>query len=139
MIATTTRSSRREKPALATRAAGFLEIPVPDVGIDTFAAFLAIRAVGKHVEIAALTRRGVEVRLIPRIDGDPRQLLLPVRRARLAGVRHERFETLGRARIAEIVESVQIQSRLDGTKVGPGAIRGGLVDLAHEVRRDGGH
>ena len=46
------------------------EIPVPDVGIDTFAAFLAIRAVGEHVEVAALSRIGVLVGLIPRIDRD---------------------------------------------------------------------
>jgi hypothetical protein len=50
------RSSRREKPAFEARRARFLEIPVPDVGIDTFTAFLAIRAKREYVEVAALTR-----------------------------------------------------------------------------------
>jgi hypothetical protein len=57
MMATTTRSSRRVKPALATRAERRLEIPVADVGIDAFTTFLAIRAVREHVEVAAALTR----------------------------------------------------------------------------------
>jgi len=57
MIATTTRSSRSVKPALATRAERLLEVPIADVGIDAFTTFLAIRAVREHVEIAAALTR----------------------------------------------------------------------------------
>src|SRR5690349_9185212 len=87
MIATTTSSSRRENPPLAARAAEPLELPVADVGIDTFTAFLAIGAVREHVEVAMLARRRIEVGLIPRIAGKVLQHLSPVRRARLAGIR----------------------------------------------------
>src|SRR5688572_12782158 len=113
MIATTTSSSRRVNPALAARAARLLELPVTDVGIDTFTAFLAIGAIREHVEVAVLAGRRVVVGLIPRIAWNALQHLSPVRRARLARIRHERLQTLRRAGVAEVVEPIEIQRVFD--------------------------
>src|SRR5262245_26574337 len=137
MIATTTSSSRRVNPALAARAARLLELPVPDVGIAVFAAFLAIGAVREDVEVAVLARRRVVVGLIPRVARKALQDLPPVRRARFAGIRDECLQTLRRGGITEVVEPIEIQRRFDLAKVLPGAADGGLVDLAHELRRHG--
>src|SRR5262245_59201768 len=125
MIATTTSSSRRVKPALEVRAARLLQIPVADVGIDTLAAFLAIGAERIDVEFAALARGRIVVRLIPRVLGDLLQHLFPIRRGRFAGIRHERFQTLGGARVAEVVEPIEIQGGFDLADVLSGSTDGG--------------
>src|SRR5688572_26276435 len=134
MIATTTRSSRSVKPRCGRDQRSRSEIPVTDVGIDTFTAFLAVGAVREDVELTALARVCILVRLFPRIYGSLRQLLPPIRCARLAGVRYERLEPFCGARVAEIVEPVKLKSCFDATNVGPCAIDSGGVDLAHEVR-----
>src|SRR5687767_3691326 len=117
MIATTTSSSRRVNPALAARAARLLDLPVTDVGIDTFTAFLAIGAIREHVEVAVLARRRVVVGLVPWIARKALQHLPPIRRVRFAGIRDERLQTLRSAGVAEVVEAIEIQRRLDLAKV----------------------
>src|SRR5882724_8013740 len=96
MIATTTSSSSSEKPRQALGGRARLEFPVPDVGIDAFAAFLAVGPVREHIELAMLAGVGVLIRFVPGIQWHARQLLLPVRRTGLARIGHERLESVGR-------------------------------------------
>src|SRR5262249_2093193 len=108
-IATTTSSSSSENPRCAQRGAGELvEVPVTDVGIDAFAAFLAVGAIREDVELSMLTRVGVLVRVVPRVDRQLPELRLPIRGGGFAGVRDERLEPVRRGRIAEVVEPIQV-------------------------------
>src|SRR5215831_7175945 len=135
MIAMTTSSSSSEKPRCAQRGAGELvEIPVTDVGIDAFAAFLAVGAIREDVELSMLTRIGVLVGVVPRVDRQLPKLRLPVRGGGFAGVRDERLQAVRSARIAEIVEPIQVERRLDAANVLFGPANGCLVDVADEVR-----
>ena len=115
------------KPRCAFSAVASSKIPVTDVGIDLFAAFLAIGAVGEHVELAVLARVRIAVRLIPGIDRDARQVLMPIRSARLARILDERPEALRRARVTEVIKSVEVQRRLDEADVALGASGCGWV------------
>ena len=137
-MATTTSSSRRVKPALAARAPPLLELPVTDVRIDTFTAFLAIGAIREDVEVAVLARRRVVIGLIPRIARNALQNLPPIRRDRLAGIRDECLQTLRRAGVTEVVEAIQIQRVFDLPNVLLRAADGRPVDVADELRHDGG-
>src|SRR5690606_5815249 len=136
MIATTTITSSSVKPPPERREGRLLERPVADIGIDAFTALLAVGPERVHVELAVLAGALVVVRIVPRVARQARQVLLPVRRDGLAGMRHERLQALERRRIAEVVEPVQVQRRLDRANVLLRAIDLRGVDLTDQLRRD---
>src|SRR5688572_3210560 len=107
MIATTTSSSSSEKPRCVARVirdlgSDLVEIPVTDVGIEAFAAFLTVAAERENVELAVLPGVRVLIGVIPRVDRRLLQLRLPVRSRVLARIRDEGLQALFGARIAEV-------------------------------------
>ena len=60
---------QREAALLERGADELVEIPVTDVGIDAFAAFLAISAIREDVELSVLTWKRVLVGMVPGVHG----------------------------------------------------------------------
>src|SRR6188472_4139820 len=126
MMATTTMISISEKPPARiepARAHLLIQIPVSDVGIFTFAAFLALGSEGIEIEVLAVrSRENVLVRIAPGIHADARQVtaFAPVAHRRIVGTLHQRLQTDVRARILVVVQLVHGEAGFDGLDVALG-------------------
>src|SRR5215831_5464632 len=112
MIRMTTMISRRVKPRARIRGArdGLLfEIPVSDVGVLTFAAFLAVGSERIQIEILAMrSREDVNVRIAPGIVADSADVatLAPVAHRRIVGALDQGVEPEIGAGILEVIQLV---------------------------------
>src|SRR5262245_1863929 len=109
MMNATIASSSSVKPCDARRTASLLEVTVANVGIDDFAAFLAIGT--ERVEVVFLavqSREQVLVRVAPRILADALDVaaLAPVAHGRIVWPLRQRREAEIGARILVVVELV---------------------------------
>src|SRR5690606_35241235 len=145
MIVTTTSSSSSVKPrplrtSRRTVIDASVEIPVADIGVDTFATLLAVGPVREHVEWSVLTGRAVLIRVVARIERHlaPAEIAagIPVRRRRFSRISDERLEAFFGGRVAEVVEVVELQGRLDRANVRFRAIDRGGIDAAEQLRTD---
>src|SRR5690606_38208171 len=130
MIVTTTSSSSSENPGAAR---DLVEIPVPDVGVDAFAAFLAVGTKRVDIEFPALAWIGVLIGLVPGVGRHASQVptWLPVRSRRVAWAGHQCFQSFVRAGILEIIQPIKIQSRFDAADILLRAAHRCTIDVAY--------
>src|SRR5688572_11861788 len=115
MMATTTMISISEKPrdrrcTVCPRL--LVEVPVPDVGIFTFAAFLSVGSEGVQVVVqASLARENILVWIAPGIRAHAPDVtaFAPVAHRRIIRPLHERLEAEVGARILVVVQLVHGQ------------------------------
>src|SRR5690606_30662056 len=145
MIVTTTSSSSSVKPpTLPTgrrrEIGASVEVPVADIGVDTFATLLAVGPVREHVELSVLTGRAVLIRVAPRIERHlaPAEIAagIPVRRRRFSRISDECLEPFFGGGVAEVVEVVKLQGRLDRANIRFRAIDRGGIHAAEQLRTD---
>src|SRR5690606_9827179 len=147
MIVTTTSSSSSVKPPTLptdrrTGKDASVEIPIADIGVDTFTTLLAVGSVREHVELSVLTGRAVLILVVPGIERHLASSEItagaPVRCSRLSRISHEGLEPVLGARVAEVVEVVELQSRLDRANIRFRAIDRRRIDAAEQLRTDDG-
>src|SRR5690606_19243046 len=145
MIVTTTSSSSSVKPSTLrtcrrTGRDASVEFPIADIGVDTFTTLLAVGPVREHVELSVLARRAVLILVVPGIERHlaPAEITAgaPVRRSRFSRISDERLEPVLGARVAEVVEVVKLQCRLDRANIRLRAIDRRRIDAAEQLRSD---
>src|SRR5688572_9291585 len=143
-MATTTMISISEKPRdrrCTARPRLLVEVPVPDVGIFTFAAFLSVGSEGVEVVIqATLARENELVRIAPGIRAHAPDVaaLAPVAHGGIVRPLDQRLQAEVGARILVVIELVHGQGGLEGLDVALGLRDLRLCHVAENIRQNHG-
>jgi len=95
------------------------QVPVSDVRIETFAARPSVTAQRVDVEFPVVTRTQVLVGVLPRVFWHAGQIAasFPVLDIRVRWPRDQRFQTLFAGRIAEIIQSIELERTFDVAQI----------------------
>src|SRR5579864_3598816 len=140
MIASTQTISSRVKPCLACSFILGRQILEGDVGRDAAAALLAVGSIGHNVIGTVLTRRAIDVSVIPGIAGNVTALQIrSIPGSNTRSLFHQRAQSFCTRRIAAGIEIKQIERSDEALQLDPRGLDLGFAEIVEHARTDQAH